>query len=208
MHLDLSILVLFIASVVAFLGTPGPVTLLVVNTSLKAGLSDSMRTIIGTNTASLVLITISALVILGMIALDEKVLTVLKIFGSIYLLYCAYTLVKEVLKKNPIGLTTQKSVRGSFKKGFAIGISNPKDIIFFVSFFPQFINLTPSKITSLICLTMVWIVLDYSILTVYACVSKKIITPKFKQLFFCISAGLFLIIGMWSIISSFYSFTH
>ncbi len=57
-----------------------------------------MRTIIGTNAASLILITISALAIQGMIALDEKVLTVLKIFGSFYLLYYANRL-KEIEKQ-------------------------------------------------------------------------------------------------------------
>jgi threonine/homoserine/homoserine lactone efflux protein len=202
-NFDFSILLLFIISVATFLCAPGPVTLLVINTSLAHDFSSSIKTIIGTNAASLILIALSALVIQGVLILDENLLTVLKILGSLYLLYYAYTLILDILRKNDSREEkNKKSPGGFFRKGFAIGISNPKDIIFFISFFPQFINLTSSKTASLVWLTLIWILLDYSILSFYGLSAKKIIRPKIKNTFFIISAGLFLMIGLFSIVIS------
>lgn len=47
-----------------------------------------------------------------------------------------------------------------------VGISNPKDIIFFAAFFPQFIQITPYLNISLRILTLSWIVLDFATLSV------------------------------------------
>lgn len=46
-----------------------------------------------------------------------------------------------------------------------MGISNPKDIIFFASFFPQFIGVTSDVDVSLVLLTILWIILDFSTLS-------------------------------------------
>ena len=201
---NFSLLILFITSIIAFLSTPGPVTLLVINTSLKSGFSNSLKTIVGTNTASLVLITISVLVIEGLLQVNENILTILKIMGSLYLIYYAILLIKEALQTEENAHIRKKNFTSFFKEGFIIGISNPKDIIFFISFFPQFINLTNSKIVSLTCLTFIWLFLDYFILAFFAVTLKKIVTTNMKRWLFVVSGSLFIIIAMVSIISSIY----
>ncbi|ENW28767.1 hypothetical protein F924_01184 [Acinetobacter lwoffii ATCC 9957 = CIP 70.31] len=57
-------------------------------------------------------------------------------------------------------------MHGGFRQGFLVGISNPKDIIFFAAFFPQFIGITPDLDLSLIILTLSWILLDFLTLSV------------------------------------------
>lgn len=69
--MDFGIWSAFIGSVVLFLSTPGPVTVMVANNSAKQGMMAGLFTIAGTNTASLVLIGISFLVIYGVIAVNE-----------------------------------------------------------------------------------------------------------------------------------------
>ena len=46
-------------------------------------------------------------------------------------------------------------------KRLLVGISNPKDIIFFSAFFPQFVSISPHLDLSLTILTLTWIVLDF-----------------------------------------------
>ena len=57
------------------------------------------------------------------------------------------------------------AVSGGFKKGFFVGISNPKDIIFFASFFPQFTGISSDLNLSLMILTISWIILDFATLS-------------------------------------------
>lgn len=53
------------------------------------------------------------------------------------------------------------------------GLSNPKDILFFVSFFPQFIAVTRDFTTSILTLCLVWVIFDFAILTLYILTVKK-----------------------------------
>lgn len=100
-----------------------------------------VRTIFGTNAASLVLIVLSALVIKGLLAINETAFNALKLVGACYIAYVGWDILRESRPAEQSCVAIQPRV-GGFSKGFVMAISNPKDIIFFVSFFPQFINIT------------------------------------------------------------------
>ena len=116
--------------------------------------------------ASLVLIAISIFVLKGFLSIDEKVFVSIKIIGCLYIAYLGYEILKEVFNKQQNSVQSLKPVDAGFKKGFLIGISNPKDIIFFSSFFPQFIGVHSNINISLIILVLFWILLDFITLSV------------------------------------------
>ena len=76
--------------------------------------------------------------------------------GCLYIAYLGVQILKQIygLKPNAEAPSQEKSLEGGFKQGFLVGISNPKDIIFFASFFPQFIHITPDLNMSLGILTL------------------------------------------------------
>ena len=51
--------------------------------------------------------------------------------------------------------------------GFFTAIANPKDILFFAAFFPQFIRVTPDFALSVTLLTLGWVILDLLILSLW-----------------------------------------
>lgn len=61
---------------------------------------------------------------------------------------------------------------------FSIGISNPKDVIFFIAFFPLFLKVSSDIYSSMLILTLVWIALDYSILSIYSFIFSKVSNNK------------------------------
>ena len=66
--------------------------------------------------------------------------TILKIFGVCYLLYLAWGAFKT---SGPISTDKNSKPRGKFRlyrRGIIMNISNPKIAIFFLAFFPQFID--------------------------------------------------------------------
>ena len=127
-----------------------------------------MQTIFGTNFASLILITVSILVLKGFLELSLNWFNAIKILGCLYIAYLGLQILKDVCfpKVDEDELSSQaKVLDGGFKQGFLVGISNPKDIIFFASFFPQFIGVTSDVDVSLVLLTILWIILDFSTLS-------------------------------------------
>lgn len=174
---------LYIITVVIMIAIPGPVMILVASAGLKGGYKKSLETILGTCLASLFLITISILILKGMLSINDSILLIIKILGSIYIAYLGYGILKEAYySKDDGNIGSISPIDGGFKKGFFVGISNPKDIIFFSSFFPQFLSIHPDISISLIILVISWIILDFLTLSLiylgFNSISKSKNYPK------------------------------
>lgn len=157
---------LYCTAVVVMIATPGPVMLLVASAGLQGGYKRALQTIFGTNLASLVLIVLSILILKGALNINEQWLNGIKVLGCLYIAYIGFDILKEVLTRSSSENTMSlNAVSGGFKKGFFVGISNPKDIIFFASFFPQFTGISSDLNLSLMILTISWIILDFTTLS-------------------------------------------
>ena len=176
--IDVAVLSAFVGSVVLFLSTPGPVTVMVVNNSAKQGFLAGFATIIGTNIASLMLIGASFLVLYGVFQVSEYLLTYLTLFGSLYLLYFAIQIIKDSFNAKPLPLDvadkSNQPLMNYVTQGFLVGISNPKDVLFFVAFFPLFFNVDKNINIAMMVLTLTWVALDYGILSLYSMMFAKI----------------------------------
>lgn len=161
------------------IATPGPVMILVASAGLKGGYRKALQTIIGTNLASLVLIAASILILKGMFSVNETLFLIIKILGCFYIAYLGYDILKDVSsQKNNQAETVLSPVDGGVVKGFLVGISNPKDIIFFSSFFPQFIGIHANINISLAILVMAWIILDFLTLSLVYLSFNKLAKSK------------------------------
>lgn len=167
----------YAVTVIVMIATPGPVMLLVASAGLKGGYKKALETIIGTNLASLVLIFLSILILKGVFKLDPTGFNLIKVLGCLYIAYIGVQILIEALDRNQT-LATVSATAGGFKQGFLVAISNPKDIIFFASFFPQFIHVLPDLNQSLGLLTGTWIVLDFATLTVVYLLFNRLAQAK------------------------------
>lgn len=131
------------------------------------------------------------MILKGTLSVNETLFIIIKVLGCLYIGYLGYQILKEALAQDDHQLNTVLSpVDGGLIKGFLVGISNPKDIIFFSSFFPQFIGIHSDINISLLILVIAWIILDFLTLSVvYLCfnrLSKSPIYPKILGLCGCI----------------------
>lgn len=195
---------LYCAAVVVMIATPGPVMLLVASAGLQGGYKRALQTIFGTNFASLVLIVLSVLILKGALNINEQWLNGIKVLGCLYIAYIGFDILKEVASRSSAeNEMTLNAVSGGFKKGFLVGISNPKDIIFFASFFPQFTGVTADLNLSLIVLTMSWIILDFATLSIVYLSFNRLAQSAWypKLLALCglilIAVAIYGIYGVW-----------
>lgn len=199
--IDFALLSAYILAIFLFLGTPGPVTVLVVNSSVRGGFLAGLKTVMGTNTASLMLIFISFIIIQGVFSISEMALNWLTLFGSLYLLYFSIGVIRDKLDiQKTIDNDANKITDNHFRDGFLIGISNPKDILFFIAFFPMFLKIYPNNIeVSMLILVVIWIILDYSILSIYSFIFSKINNNKTVNVISKTSGLILLVLAFYAI---------
>lgn len=202
--IDIKLLLMYMLTVLLYNGTPGPVVMLVTSTSIAQTFKRTMQTILGANLGSATLMLVAAFSMLGVLNLNINFLEVLKLIGCGYLLYLGSKNIIEVCKsfQTKDSTTTSilaKATHGGFNKGYSVGVSNPKDTMFFVSFFPQFINITPSDSYSLLIMCIIWVIFDLLILSIYAIIAKKAIPTKFENYFILLASIFILLIAFYGI---------
>ncbi|QVM98754.1 MULTISPECIES: LysE family translocator [Pseudomonas] len=189
-----ALLATYALTVVLLIASPGPVVALVVNTTARAGRKQALLTALGTNGASLVLIALAALLIFSSAAINPLLLSALSVFGCLFIGFLGLGALAEL--RRPAHAAAPPAVRqGGLWQGFAIGLSNPKDILFFVAFFPQFIQVTEQFSHSLMLLALVWLVLDLGILGLYILVIGRLAERLDRRLISAISAVVLLAIA-------------
>ncbi|AKX47342.1 hypothetical protein AKN94_08210 [Thiopseudomonas alkaliphila] len=192
------LLLSYLAAIFLLIATPGPIVALVLNSAARYGFKRAVVTVLGTNLASLVLLSIAALIIAGVIQLEPHYLSWISLLGCVFIGWMAIDGLRHELTEpvaKPPELNPTQSGTG-FVHGFLMGISNPKDIVFFVAFFPQFIGITASFKLSLSVLTLCWIAVDFLILFSYITLVRNDFFQRQKRKISLLSLGFLLLIAL------------
>ncbi|WP_216933840.1 MULTISPECIES: LysE family translocator [unclassified Acinetobacter] len=198
--MNISEYILYCLAVVVMIATPGPVMLLVASAGLKGGYAAALRTIFGTNFASLILIALSVLSLKGLLVINDHWLDAIKLLGCLYIGYLGLQIFREVFFEQAEAAQEKSSlVCGGFQQGFLVGISNPKDIIFFAAFFPQFVEITLDLDLSLMILTLSWIILDFLTLSVVYLGFNRLSRSRLYPHLLALCGMILLIIALYGI---------
>lgn len=139
---------MFLLASIALTLSPGPDILYVLTQSISNGKKYGIATALGLVSGILVHTTLIALGVSAVIKESEIIFTVIKIFGACYLLWIAYQVYKAPAS---ITLNTsakpQKSILALVKQGFIMNVLNPKVTLFFLAFFPGFIDEKAGNVT-------------------------------------------------------------
>ncbi|WP_352339580.1 LysE family translocator [Psychrobacter sp. 16-MNA-CIBAN-0192] len=157
----------YILTISAIIASPGPSTALMVSHSISYGRRALVLNSLGSVCAATILILIALLLIDKTI--PKNFLPFLSIIGSVYLLYIGY----KSIFSNKVDIKRNTEINNFFSQAFFTGISNPKDIIFFLIFLPQFIDHSFSFIYSALLLVFGWIFCDTVIMMTYGLVAIR-----------------------------------
>ncbi|MBF8150090.1 LysE family translocator [Winogradskyella sp. F6397] len=134
-------LMTFIVTALFFIMTPGIDTVFVLNKSIGQGRKSGIYATFGVNTGVLVHTFFAALGLSVLIAKSTIGFSLIKFLGAGYLLYLGFLKLKN--KEGFFPADNKKFSRNSkndFWSGFLTNTLNPKVALFFLAFFPQFIN--------------------------------------------------------------------
>lgn len=121
---------------------PGPGILAVVARTLAAGLRHGVSTVAGIVVGDFVFITLA---LLGLAALSELMggfFAVIKYLGAIYLIWLGISVAFAKSSGMQVRPICEPSHLASFAAGLLTTLGNPKAILFYLSFFPAFMDLS------------------------------------------------------------------
>jgi len=138
---DLPVILAFALAAFVLAITPGPDMALQMSRSINYGFADGIATGLGAMTGILVHTTLAAVGISVLIVAAPTAFLVLKIAGALYLLWLAYgALVHGGGLRIAAAGKQAPSLGRSFLTGIGINLLNPKVVLFFVTFLPQFVE--------------------------------------------------------------------
>jgi homoserine/homoserine lactone efflux protein len=122
--------------------TPGAGAINTMSNSLNAGFRRSMWGILGQQAALVIHVVIVALGVGVLVASSPIAFNVIRYSGAAYLVYLGVRqfLAKPDLEQEKIAGLRNEPAWSIFRRGFWVNLLNPKAIIFFLAFMPQFIR--------------------------------------------------------------------
>jgi threonine/homoserine/homoserine lactone efflux protein len=140
---DLSIILQFAIATAVITLTPGPDMTLFVGRALSSGRAAGFACFFGATTGILAHTTLVALGLSALLIAAPAAFWALKIAGAAYLVWLAYNALRHGSAFSPSSAKgPERSLFKHWATGLGINLLNPKIIIFFMTFLPQFI--TPS----------------------------------------------------------------
>jgi threonine/homoserine/homoserine lactone efflux protein len=135
---DIQVLAAYtLASLVLFI-TPGPDMSLFLARTLGNGTRAGIASAVGSNVGCIMHTALAAFGISALVAASASAFLALKIIGAGYLLYLAYDAIRHGSALSVKAMAPVAPWR-SFAAGFVMDMTNPKVVLFFITFLPQFV---------------------------------------------------------------------
>ncbi|MDN5927099.1 MAG: LysE family translocator [Hyphomicrobiales bacterium] len=196
---DLSVLIQFAVATFILAITPGPDMALFVGRSLSEGRSAGLACMAGALSGCIVHTTMVAVGLSALIVASPEAFLVLKVCGAGYLIWLAWNAIRHGSAFKPEKGTggSSHSLFRNWAKGVGINLLNPKIILFFMTFLPQFVSAhDPHAPGKLFFLGVLFIVLSLPITTPmvlaadsFASLLKK--SPRVTRMTDYLFAGVF-----------------
>ena len=161
----------FVAASAVLLAIPGPTILLVISYALGHGRKVASATVAGVALGDFTAMTASMLGLGALLATSAALFTVLKWIGAAYLIYLGIKLWRALASSQMAGGEDEEPAERPlriFLHTYAVTALNPKSIMFFVAFLPQFLDLSQPLLAQMAVFETTFLVLATLNATLYA----------------------------------------
>jgi threonine/homoserine/homoserine lactone efflux protein len=148
--------------------TPGPTMLMCMTNSINHGTRRAMTSVAGAVTSVLCVMVLSAMGLGALLAASETAFMVAKVAGAAYLIWLG---IKTFRSDAVLQVDDQASAsprRSFYLQGVLVGASNPKAVLFFAAFFPQFLNPAQAIVPQFAILALTFMAFEFTVLTLCA----------------------------------------
>ncbi len=194
---------LFVVAVFLLSGTPGPNMLHILSRSVELGVRRTVVAMAGCLLALVLVLSASAAGLTTLLLALPGAMDVLRYAGVAYLLYLGIKAWRSEVAPLDVGpgpLPVSVRSMALFRGGFAIGISNPKLILFAAAFLPQFVDPARPQPPQFAILVATFAAVECFWYAVYALggrsLSRYLRRPAVRRGFNRVTGGIFVGFGL------------
>lgn len=204
--MSIEIWLAFIAASVVLLIIPGPTILTVISYSLSHGRRANIPLIAAVALADSTAMTMSLLGLGTILAASAFWFGVIKWVGGLYLIYLGIKLLLADVPSSHVTALSQSGPRWKlFANTYLVTALNPKGIIFFAAFLPQFINTSARATPQLWILALTFIalsIINATLYVIFAGSARRLLASSRVRRRFNLAGGSMLsAAGLWTLMS-------
>ncbi|MEO7774938.1 MAG: LysE family transporter [Steroidobacteraceae bacterium] len=156
-------------AVVVFQLIPGAGTIAILNSTARNGVAVGMAAVLGTLLGDLLMMLAAVAGLAAIMQANPRLFDALQWSGAAYLCWMGVQLVRKQLDAVPSVEPVAVPAWIHFRQAFTVSLTNPKVILFFVAFFPLFIEPEASGVTLAVMMAHVTLLsLAYQTILVFA----------------------------------------
>lgn len=160
MHSIPSLYPAFVAASVALILLPGPNVAVIVGNSVTHGRWAGLTTVAGTSLAIVCQLALTVAGLSGVLAMASEGFEVLRWAGVLYLVYLGVSAFREPAANLTGEDAPPVAPRQMFVRGFLVSLTNPKTLMFYAAFLPQFVSSQGDRMGQLMLLAATFLVLS------------------------------------------------
>jgi threonine/homoserine/homoserine lactone efflux protein len=131
----------FLVASFLFIQVPGPSLLFTIGRALTVGRRDALLSVAGNGIGIMVQVVLIAVGLAAVVTASSAAYAVVKVIGASYVIWLGIQAFRHrkdarVALSAPVSGSRGKALR----TGFIVGVTNPKTLVFFVAFLPQFVD--------------------------------------------------------------------
>lgn len=149
----------FVAASLALALMPGPNVAVIISNSVAYGARYGLLTVAGTSSAMVPQLLVVTFGLAGVLEFMGHWFEVLRWIGVAYLLYLGIEALRAPVADLTAVAREPKSPRAIYTKGLLISLTNPKTLLFFGAFLPQFVDPKGNVVGQLALLSLTFLVL-------------------------------------------------
>lgn len=138
--MDWNLYLAFVVATSLLMAMPGPNVALIVGTSVAHGARAGLVTVAGTSSGMVVQLALTALGLGTALAVLADAFTWLRWCGVAYLCFLGVAMWRAAPVAPVPADPTTTSARAIYARGFLVSLTNPKTLLFYGAFFPQFLS--------------------------------------------------------------------
>ncbi|PSW20103.1 LysE family translocator [Photobacterium sanctipauli] len=170
----------FIAASAVFVAIPGPTILLTISYALTHGRSAAIALVSGVVLGDLTAMLASLLGLGAILSSSAELFSIVKWMGAIYLVYLGVKLYCSPIEQEEGQQEKVANRLHIFRHAYIVTLLNPKSIVFFVAFFPQFLDTTQPLVPQMIVQVVTFLCLALLALSAYG-ISASLARHKIRS---------------------------
>jgi threonine/homoserine/homoserine lactone efflux protein len=196
--MSLQVYLAFLAACIALALLPGPNVTLVIASGLRYGTRAALITIAGTQAGLAIVIGIVALGLATLMATMGYWFDWVRFAGAAYLVWLGIKLIRAPVEGLDSDVPPPRG--GFFLQGFVVLLSNPKVLVFFGAFIPQFVDMEKNQVLQVAILGLTFMVTAGVTDVIYALAAgraRKFFSARRTRLLSRASGGFMIGGGIW-----------